>query len=68
MIKDLSLSLLNTYKSAINSYDEVLDAKGLVKPYWKSLFETLETVGLEGIELRNKDIMYNPTKVYHRIA
>ena len=59
MIKDLSLSLLNTYKSAINSYDEVLDAKGLVKPYWKSLFETLETVGLEGIELRNKDIIEN---------
>ncbi len=57
MIKDLSLSLLNTYKSAINSYDEVLDLKGQVKPYWKSLFDTLETVGLDGLELRNKEII-----------
>ena len=57
MIKDLSLSLLNSYKSAINSYDEVLDPKGQVKPYWKSLFDTLETVGLDGLELRNKEII-----------
>ncbi len=57
MIKDLSLSLLNTYKSAINSYDEVLDLKGQVKPCWKSLFDTLETVGLDGLELRNKEII-----------
>jgi uncharacterized circularly permuted ATP-grasp superfamily protein/uncharacterized alpha-E superfamily protein len=57
MIKDLSLSLLNSYKSAINSYDEVLDLKGQVKPYWKSLFDTLETVGLDGLELRNKEII-----------
>ena len=57
MIKDLSLSLLNTYKSSINSYDEVLDPKGQVKPCWKSLFDTLETVGLDGLELRNKEII-----------
>lgn len=57
MIKDLSLSLLNSYKSAINSYDEVLDLKGQVKPCWKSLFDTLETVGLDGLELRNKEII-----------
>lgn len=57
MIKDLSLSLLNTYKSSINSYDEVLDPKGQVKPCWKSLFDTLETVGLNSLELRNKEII-----------
>lgn len=57
MIKDLSLSLLNTYKSSINSYDEVLDTKGQVKPCWKSLFDTLETVGLNSLELRNKEII-----------
>jgi uncharacterized circularly permuted ATP-grasp superfamily protein/uncharacterized alpha-E superfamily protein len=59
MTKDISLSLLNSYKNSINSYDEVIDQNGQVKPHWNALFETLETVGLEGIELRNKEIIEN---------
>ena len=57
MIEDLSLSLLNSYKKAINSYDEVIDQNGQVKPYWKSLFDTLETIGLEELGLRNQEII-----------
>ncbi|HLO45278.1 MAG TPA: circularly permuted type 2 ATP-grasp protein [Leadbetterella sp.] len=59
MIKDLSLSLLSSYKNAINSYDEVIDKNGQVKPYWQRLFDTLETVGLDGIEERSKEINEN---------
>lgn len=59
MTKDLSLSLLNSYKNTINSYDEVIDQNGQVKAHWKSLFDTLDTVGIEGIELRNKEIIDN---------
>ena len=57
MTKDLSLSLLNSYKNAISSYDEVIDQNGQVKPYWKNLFDTLEAVGLEVLEERNQEII-----------
>ena len=57
MIQDISLGLLNAYKETINSYDEVLDQNGQVKPYWKGLFDTLESVGIEGLELRNQEII-----------
>lgn len=57
MIQDISLGLLQTYKEKINSYDEVLDQNGQVKPYWKGLFDTLESIGIEELELRNQEIV-----------
>ncbi|WP_264564235.1 circularly permuted type 2 ATP-grasp protein [Flavobacterium sp. N3904] len=57
MIQDISLGLLNTYKQTINSYDEVLDQNGQIKPYWQKLFDTLESIGIEGLELRNQEII-----------
>lgn len=57
MIQDISLGLLNTYKESINSYDEVLDQNGQVKPYWQGLFDTLEAIGINELELRNQEIV-----------
>jgi uncharacterized circularly permuted ATP-grasp superfamily protein/uncharacterized alpha-E superfamily protein len=57
MIQDISLGLLQSYKEKINSYDEVLDKNGQVKPYWQKLFDTLESIGLEELELRNQEII-----------
>jgi uncharacterized circularly permuted ATP-grasp superfamily protein/uncharacterized alpha-E superfamily protein len=57
MIQDISLGLLNAYKEKINSYDEVLDQNGQVKPYWQGLFDTLESIGIEELELRNQEIV-----------
>jgi uncharacterized circularly permuted ATP-grasp superfamily protein/uncharacterized alpha-E superfamily protein len=57
MIQDISLGLLHSYKEKINSYDEVLDQNGEVKPYWKSLFDTIESIGIEELELRNQEII-----------
>ncbi|WP_255066607.1 circularly permuted type 2 ATP-grasp protein [Lacihabitans sp. LS3-19] len=51
------MSLLNSYKNAISSYDEVIDQNGQVKPYWKNLFDTLEAVGFDGLEQRNQEII-----------
>lgn len=57
MTENLSLSLLNSYKKTINSYDEVIDLNGQVKPYWQSLFDTLESIGMEELEMRNQEII-----------
>jgi uncharacterized circularly permuted ATP-grasp superfamily protein/uncharacterized alpha-E superfamily protein len=57
MTENLSLNLLNSYKKTINSYDEVIDHNGQVKPYWHSLFDTLESIGMEELELRNQEII-----------
>jgi uncharacterized circularly permuted ATP-grasp superfamily protein/uncharacterized alpha-E superfamily protein len=57
MTTDLSLNLLNSYKKLINSYDEVIDQNGQVKPYWQSLFNTLGSVGMDELELRNQEII-----------
>jgi uncharacterized circularly permuted ATP-grasp superfamily protein/uncharacterized alpha-E superfamily protein len=57
MIQDISLGLLQSYKAKINSYDEVLDKNGQVKPYWQGLFNTLESIGIEELELRNQEII-----------
>ena len=57
MIQDISLGLLETYKETINSYDEVLDQNGQVKPYWQGLFDTLDSIGIEELELRNQEII-----------
>jgi uncharacterized circularly permuted ATP-grasp superfamily protein/uncharacterized alpha-E superfamily protein len=57
MNNDISLSLLNSYKTIINEYDEVLDANGQVKPYWQTLFDTIEQLGMDVLELRNQEII-----------
>nr|WP_315164088.1 circularly permuted type 2 ATP-grasp protein [uncultured Flavobacterium sp.] len=57
MIQDISLGLLDTYKETINSYDEVLDQNGQVKPYWQGLFDTLDSIGIKELELRNQEII-----------
>ncbi len=57
MIQQISLGLLETYKEKINSYDEVLDQNGQVKPYWQGVFDTLESIGLEELEFRNQEIV-----------
>lgn len=57
MIQEISLGLLQTYKGKINSYDEVLDQNGQVKPYWQGVFDTLESIGLEELEFRNQEIV-----------
>lgn len=57
MIQDISLGLLQTYKEKISSYDEVLDQNGQVKPYWQGLFDTLESIGIAELELRNQEII-----------
>ena len=57
MIQDISLSLLNVYKEKINSYDEVIDLNGKIKPYWQGIFDTLESIGLEELEFRNQEII-----------
>ncbi len=57
MIQDITLGLLNSYKETINSYDEVIDSSGQVKPYWQKFFNTLEAIGLEELEFRNQEII-----------
>ncbi|MGA9639684.1 circularly permuted type 2 ATP-grasp protein [Flavobacterium sp.] len=57
MIQDITLGLLNSYKETINSYDEVIDSNGQVKPYWQKFFNTLESIGLEELEFRNQEII-----------
>jgi uncharacterized circularly permuted ATP-grasp superfamily protein/uncharacterized alpha-E superfamily protein len=57
MIQDISLGLLNTYRETINSYDEVIDQNGQVKPYWQKFFDTLEKIGIEELEFRNQEII-----------
>ena len=58
MTPHIAEELLNSYKSSISSYDEVIDHNGQVKPYWKNIFATLEGIGLEKIGLRNQEIIH----------
>ncbi len=51
------MELLQSYKEKINSYDEVLDQNGEIKPYWKGLFDTLEAIGIDELEVRNQEIV-----------
>ena len=51
------MGLLHSYKEKINSYDEVLDQNGEVKPYWKGLFDTLESIGIDELKVRNQEIV-----------
>jgi uncharacterized circularly permuted ATP-grasp superfamily protein/uncharacterized alpha-E superfamily protein len=57
MVSEISLGLLQTYIEKINSYDEVLDTDGNVKPYWQGLFNTLESLGIEELKFRNDEIV-----------
>ncbi len=51
------MELLHSYKEKINSYDEVLDQNGEIKPYWKGLFDTLESIGIDELDIRNQEIV-----------
>jgi uncharacterized circularly permuted ATP-grasp superfamily protein/uncharacterized alpha-E superfamily protein len=57
MLTDASVNLLQTYQAGLNSYDEVLDTNGNVKPHWKALFETLEKLGIDELKNRNQEII-----------
>jgi len=57
MNNDIALSILNSYISTITSDDEVLDSNGQAKPYWKNLFDTIEHLGMDILELRNQEII-----------
>ena len=57
MVQEITLGLLNSYKENINSYDEVIDNKGQVKPYCQKFFNTLECIGLTELEFRNQEII-----------
>ncbi|AWG20166.1 hypothetical protein FFWV33_00825 [Flavobacterium faecale] len=50
-------SFLDSYKKTIKSYDEVIDKAGQVRPYWETLFKTLEEVGMEELTIRKKEIV-----------
>jgi uncharacterized circularly permuted ATP-grasp superfamily protein/uncharacterized alpha-E superfamily protein len=51
------ISFLDSYKKTINSYDEVINKSGEVKPYWATIFATLEAVGMDELGVRNKEII-----------
>jgi len=57
MLTDASVNLLQTYQNGLNSYDEVLDVDGNVKPHWKALFDTLEKLGVDELKNRNQEII-----------
>lgn len=57
MLTDASVNLLQSYQSGLNSYDEVLDVNGKVKPHWKALFDTLEKLGIDELKNRNQEII-----------
>jgi len=51
------VNLLQSYQSGLNSYDEILDVDGKVKPHWKALFDTLEKLGIDELKNRNLEII-----------
>jgi uncharacterized circularly permuted ATP-grasp superfamily protein/uncharacterized alpha-E superfamily protein len=57
MDKYVTVGLLESYKSTLNSYDEVIDQNGQVKPYWQQFFNTLENIGMDVLETRNTEII-----------
>lgn len=57
MITDTTDSLLKSYQQLIDSYDEILDASGQVKPHWRTLFATLEKLGMKELTVRNQEII-----------
>ncbi|GGC11942.1 circularly permuted type 2 ATP-grasp protein [Dyadobacter sediminis] len=57
MLAEASVNLLQSYQSGLSSYDEVLDLNGRIKPYWKALFSTMEKLGIDELQNRNKEIV-----------
>ncbi len=57
MITDISPNLLQAYQQEINSYDEILGADGQVKPHWRTLFATLEKLGMKELQARNFELI-----------
>jgi uncharacterized circularly permuted ATP-grasp superfamily protein len=53
-VDEYTYIFLDSYK--INSYDEVINKSGEVKPYWVTIFATLEAVGMDELG-RNKEII-----------
>src|ERR1051325_10186157 len=52
MVTDTIHSLLNSYRTQLSSYDEILNADGSIKPHWEKLFLSLEKIG--NLELKNR--------------
>ncbi|WP_428660154.1 circularly permuted type 2 ATP-grasp protein [Runella sp.] len=52
-----SIDLLQSYQQEINSYDETIGPDGHVKPHWKTLFTSLERLGIKELEARNQEII-----------
>ncbi|WP_031528377.1 circularly permuted type 2 ATP-grasp protein [Dyadobacter crusticola] len=57
MLTEAAVNLLQSYRSGLSSYDEVLDLRGNVKPHWNALFATLEKLGLDELKSRNQEII-----------
>jgi uncharacterized circularly permuted ATP-grasp superfamily protein len=57
MLTEASVNLLESYRSGLNSYDEILDVRGRVKPHWQALFTTLEKLGINELKNRNQEII-----------
>jgi uncharacterized circularly permuted ATP-grasp superfamily protein/uncharacterized alpha-E superfamily protein len=57
MLTEAAVNLLESYKSGIDSYDEILDVNGHVKPHWQALFSTMEKMGLNELQNRNLEIV-----------
>jgi uncharacterized circularly permuted ATP-grasp superfamily protein len=58
--------LFESYKKTIDTYDEVIDKSGEVKPYWATYFATLERVGMDelGIRIKKSSISLRKTGLH----
>jgi hypothetical protein len=54
-VDEYTYIFLDSYKKTINSYDEVINKSGEVKPYWA--YFLLEAVGMDELGVRNKEII-----------
>ncbi|WP_420154579.1 circularly permuted type 2 ATP-grasp protein, partial [Siphonobacter sp.] len=52
MVTDTIHSLLDSYRTQLSSYDEILNTDGSIKPHWEKLFQSLEKIG--NLELKNR--------------
>ena len=56
MVSEAASSLLDSYRSKLNSYDEVLAPLGAIKSQWRKLFSSLEKIGNEELKNRSQEI------------
>ncbi|GAB4023136.1 hypothetical protein EXU85_29890 [Spirosoma sp. KCTC 42546] len=56
MVSESASSLLDLYRSKLNSYDEVVASNGELKPHWKKLFSSLEKIGNGELQNRAQEI------------